>query len=103
MNHVVDILEKSKAIHLKKRGDYTSNPVADPFENFTRSSELASWFPQTYSGFAVLIGTKLARLGALISSGRTPNNESIEDTFLDLITYCALFYAFWKERKDLAA
>ena len=31
--------------------------------------------------------------------GKAPNNESIDDTFLDLITYCALFYAYWKEQE----
>ncbi len=44
----------------------------------------------------MLIGIKLARLGALLSSGRTPENESIDDTFLDNTTYGALFYDKWK-------
>lgn len=98
MNYVEEILNRSRDIHLKKREDYATNPTADPFENFDRSSEIARWFPVTYSSFAVLIGTKLARLGSLLVTGKAPNNESIDDTFLDLVTYCALFYAYWKER-----
>jgi hypothetical protein len=99
INHVEEILNRSRDIHLKKREDYATNPTADPFENFDRSAEIARWFPATYSSFAVLIGTKLARLGSLLVTGKTPNNESIDDTFLDLITYCALFYAYWKSKQ----
>ena len=98
-NYVEEILNRSKEIHLKKRADYASDPTADPFENFDRSNEIASWFPPVYASFAVLIGTKIARLGSLLISGKAPNNESIDDTFLDLITYCALFYAYWKEQE----
>lgn len=99
MNYVEEILNRSKEIHLKKRADYASDPTANPFENFDRSNLIADWFPNSYKSFAVLIGTKIARLGALLFTGKTPNNESIDDTFLDLITYVALFYAYWKERQ----
>ena len=99
MNHVEDILKRSIEIHLKKREDYASDPTNDPYENFDRSNYIASWFPSHYVSFAVLIGTKLARLGSLLVSGRKPNNESIDDSFLDLITYCALFYGYWKLRQ----
>lgn len=99
MNYVEEILERSKAIHLRKREDYASDPTANPFENFDRSNEVAGWFPDAYKSFAVLIGTKIARLGSLLVSGKTPNNESIDDTFLDLVTYCALFYGFWKDKQ----
>lgn len=99
INHVAEILERSKAIHLKKRADYATDPTANPFENFDRSNLIAEWFPQDYKSFAVLIGTKLARLASLLVSRKTPNNESLDDSFLDLITYCALFYGYWKERQ----
>lgn len=99
MNHVEEILNRSLAIHLKKREDYASDPTANPFENFDRSNAVAVWFPDSYKSFAVLIGTKLARLGSLLITGKTPNNESIDDTFLDLVTYCALFYAYWKDKQ----
>lgn len=99
INHVEEILKRSIDIHLKKRADYTSRPDIDPFENFERSNAIAEWFPDAYKSFAILIGTKLARLGSLLINNRQPNNESIDDTFLDLITYCALMYGFWKSRQ----
>ena len=95
--HFLDILEKSRAIHDKKAADYTTNPTANPHENFTRASEIASWFPKEYGSHSALIGTKLSRLAALLSSGRIPNNESLDDTFLDLLTYVGLMYSFYKD------
>lgn len=78
---------------MSKRHDYTSSK--DNHENFKRSAELSSWFQSEQDkAYVVLIGTKLARLGTLLDN-KQPNNESIEDTFMDLINYCAL----WMERR----
>jgi len=93
-----ELLEKSKKIHLSKRADYTTNPDANPHENFERANELISWFPPEYKSYAAHIGTKLTRLGSLLSSNREPNNESLEDTYLDLVTYCGLMYDFYKRK-----
>lgn len=97
---IPEIFKKCEALTMSKRQDYTTNPLADNHENFRRSGEIASWFTNPDDKpYAILVGTKLARLASLRSSGRTPNNESIEDSFLDLINYCAL----WMERVTLEA
>jgi hypothetical protein len=98
INHVEEILNRSKEIHLKKREDYATDATSNPFENFDRANIIISWFPAEYASFAGHIGTKLARLGSLLLGRKTPNNESIDDSFLDLVTYCALFYGYWKEK-----
>lgn len=109
----LNILERSKEIHVKKSQDYTTNTEENPHENFERAALIASWFPIKYASFAVLIGTKLARLASLLTKeeragGYTPNNESTDDSFLDLLTYSGLFFSFWKskrrafERRDAA-
>ena len=86
---IQEIFKKCQKITLSKRHDYTSSD--DNHENFKRSAELASWFKSDQDkAYAVLIGTKLARLATLLDN-KEPNNESIEDTFLDLTNYCALF------------
>lgn len=78
---------------MSKRHDYTSSE--DNHENFKRSAEISSWFiDEQDKPYAVLVGTKLARLGSLLGQ-KEPNNETIDDTFLDLINYCAL----WMERR----
>jgi hypothetical protein len=89
-----EIFKKCHKITISKRHDYTSS--ADNHENFKRSAELSSWFRNEQDkAYVILIGTKLARLSTLLSDERSPNNESIDDTFMDLINYCAL----WCERR----
>lgn len=91
--NIQEIFKKCQKITLSKRHDYTSS--VDNHENFKRSAEVSSWFKNEQDKpYAVLIGTKLARLGSLLDS-KEPNHESIDDTFLDLINYCAL----WAERR----
>lgn len=81
---------------MSKRRDYTTNADLDSHENFKRSAMISDWFMNEQDKpYVVLIGTKLARLASLLSDGRMPNNESIDDTFLDLVNYCAL----WAERR----
>jgi hypothetical protein len=88
-----EIFKKCQKISLSKRQDYTSS--TDSHENFKRSAAVASWFKSDQDKvYAVLVATKLARLGNLLDT-KEPNNESIDDTFLDLVNYCAL----WAERR----
>lgn len=94
----IELLDASKAIHLKKNEDYAN--ANNPFSNFERSAELISWFSNTQDKlFVALIGTKLARIAEL-SDGRIPNNESLDDSFLDLVTYCALWAAYVKRTRN---
>lgn len=93
---VQEIFKKALKTTMSKRQDYTTNALKDNHENFKRSAEISSWFKNEQDKpYTVLIGTKLARLGALLSNEKEPNHESIDDTFLDLINYCAL----WAERR----
>lgn len=98
--HFLRLLDRAKEIHQKKSQDYTTDPTANPHENFDRANIIISWFPPEYKSYAGLVGQKLARLGALLSSGRAPENESIEDTFLDSLAYQGLFYDKWKRNED---
>ena len=96
---VLDTLDRIKAIHQKKNEDYSAD--GKPFENFERSAEIASWFGKKEDiPFATLIGTKLARLATLLNSDKTPNNESIDDSFDDLATYSILWGAMRKRMRQ---
>jgi hypothetical protein len=100
---VITILKEIQAIHEKKNRDYSSQE--NQFENFERSAELISWFKHdTDKAFVSLIGTKLARLANLLSKDAIPENESVEDSFLDLATYCILWaarYRYLGFKKDI--
>lgn len=90
---IQEIFKKCQKISLSKRHDYTSS--TDNHENFKRSAEISSWFKSDQDkAYAILVGTKLARLGSLLGN-KEPNNETVDDTFIDLVNYCAL----WMERR----
>ncbi len=91
----LELLKQSEKIHRKKNADYAAND--SPYENFERANLIASWFNKPEDkAFAVLLGVKLARLATLLNSDREPNNESIEDSFLDHFTYSGLWASYRK-------
>jgi len=83
------ILDECKKIQKKKRADYSADGI---HQNFERSEVVVSWFRHDIDKvYATLIATKLARLAVLLSNEKEPNNESIQDSFMDLTNYCALW------------
>lgn len=94
----VEMLRQMKEIHERKSADYAS--ADNPFSNFERSAELISWFENsTDKAFVALIATKLSRLAELLQSDKEVKNEPIDDSFLDLATYCVLWGSYRKRNK----
>lgn len=92
MPTVEELFEACKKLTQSKGEDYVTDIKTDRFENFSRSALVSSWFKDDRDRvYATLIAIKLARLAALLSTDKTPNHESIEDTFKDLINYPALW------------
>ena len=95
MHHKITDIIKSKG------HDYAG---ADVLSNFKTVSEAATLLgidvsnPTNYALFMVIL--KIARLGNLLSAGKTPKNESIDDSFLDGINYFKLAYCCYKEEKE---
>ena len=85
--------EKKNVLKLKSE-DYANEDVLSNFKtagaNIGISAEL-----QCLS----LIATKVARLGNLLS-GKTPNNESVSDSILDLSNYTDLLYCLVNEEEE---
>lgn len=82
-----EVQEELKNIFAKKQMDYGPKNIAlgtsltKPEDiNF---SMLGIWFR---------MNDKLSRLRTLLQTTNTPNNESIEDTFLDLANYAIIAY-----------
>jgi len=93
------ILNQIKVIHEKKNQDYSAKDNA--YENFERASRLISWFNNDIDKtFVNHIATKLARLATLLNNMQTPQNESIEDSYLDLCVYCILWYGQYMSYKN---
>jgi hypothetical protein len=83
-------LKRMAEIHDKKSADYATS--TDRYSNFKEAAATAGVTVDDV--FAVLIGIKLARLKELIKAGKTPNNESIQDTRLDLAVYSVLWLSY---------
>lgn len=93
---VVETFEKLIKLHRAKNDDYSGEN--EPFFNFNFAEYVASLFKGVKDKvYVTQIAIKLARLSVVLYK-TTPNNESVEDTFDDLITYSALWKADYMNR-----
>jgi hypothetical protein len=83
--HFKAITAKMKEILFKKGNDYANE---DRLSNFKLAGTIAGGSAEI--NCLNLIATKVARLGVLLNSGKSPNNESIQDSIIDLINYGVL-------------
>jgi hypothetical protein len=91
------VLQKLATIHAAKNNDYADE--ANPFKNFEESAFIVNMFRGATpidQSFVVLIGTKLSRLGNLMSTNKEIKNESIHDTMIDLANYCAIWASYYE-------
>jgi len=96
---LIDDLEAIAALHKKKNDDYAND--SNPFLNFDQCSEILEWFSNPRDlAFIWPIANKLSRLANLLNSSKQPNNESIEDSLLDIATYVLLWKADLKRRLE---
>lgn len=97
--NINEIFTKCQSLIDLKGHDYTKDPNTNRHQNFQRSADISSWFDNsTDKVYTTLIATKLARLATLLN-GKSPKNESIEDSFIDLVNYCALWADYRTEIK----
>lgn len=93
--------EKIMSVTSSKRHDYANTDVLSNFKGVAQAAKslgINIGDPAQYSLFMVVL--KIARLTNLLNSGKTPSNESIDDSFLDGINYFKLAYCNYKENLD---
>ena len=95
MHPVIAVFDEMQEVVESKAHDYAKND--NVFSNFEFAADVAGVTVE--QEFAVMIGTKVARLRELLG-GKTPNNESIDDTLLDLSNYAALCIAWRRQQED---
>ena len=101
-NNFQETFETLSGILLKKGNDYATE---DALSNFKRLSSAANILgidvktPIGYSLFMVLM--KLDRINNLLTSGKTPKNESVADSFNDLLGYGFLSKCIYMESVDV--
>lgn len=84
-----------------KRNDYATDDVLSNFKRISEAARVLNLDVQTpvgYASFMVLL--KLDRINNLLTSGKEPSNESVDDSFFDGINYLKLAYACFKENED---
>ena len=95
-----EIDEKILKVASSKAHDYATEDVLNNFKTVSAAAKelgLNVTDPTNYALFMVLL--KIARLSNLINTNKWPNNESIDDSFLDGINYFKLAYCNYKDRK----
>ena len=85
VKHFEVIITQMRETLFKKGNDYANE---DRLSNFKLAGAICGLTAQV--NCLSLISTKVARLGVLLNSDKSPNNESIQDSVLDLATYSIL-------------
>lgn len=96
---VEDLDEACKKILFSKSIDYATEDVLSNFKRLSiaaRALDITLKSPMQYALFMVLM--KLDRINNLVNSEKTPNNESIEDSFADGINYLKLALCCYKDQ-----
>lgn len=98
-NIITELDVKTLNILTSKKSDYAEN--TDVLSNFKIVSEVANLLkllPSNSTNYALfMVILKLARIGNLLESGKTPQNESLADSFEDGINYFKLALCCLKE------
>lgn len=88
-------IEKMEEIMFRKGNDYAGE---DRLANFKRAGAIAGLNAEL--NCLSLIAAKVARLGVLLNSDKAPENESIEDSLLDLANYSLLLRMILAEKQN---
>lgn len=91
------LTRRARELMDKKNRDYAGRGGTEPFANFTRVESMV--ICSTELGMLVRITDKLSRLSSFAESGKLAvENESFEDTIVDVINYMVLFYAYLQDK-----
>ncbi len=91
-------LKRQAEIHIKKNTDYSVN--TNPFSNFEFAALVSEGFQNPVDKvFATLVAVKLARIQVLSVPDKTPNNESLQDSFDDLCVYAGMWGAYNQDKR----
>lgn len=84
-----------REVMFKKGNDYAGE---DRLSNFKLSGAICGLTAEQHC--LALIAVKVARLGQLITGGKKPNHESVEDSILDLANYSVLLRMILMDTKE---
>jgi len=93
-----DFFQEQRKILAKKSNDYAGE---DLLSNFRLAGMIVNQRTECPDAMNCLnlIGTKVARLGQLLSSNKSTQNESVQDSVIDLANYTVLLHLILKLHK----
>jgi len=96
--YIEELFKEQKKVLSSKGSDYAG---ADLLSNFRLAGMIVNQTSDHPDAINCLnlIGTKVARLGQLLNSGKHVHHESIQDSVVDLANYSALLYLILKMDK----
>ena len=88
-----ETIMKMHEVHLSKNHDYaTASGLNNPFYNFDATELILNLFKDNRDKvFVWPIANKLARLSVLLSSEEPANNETIQDSLIDIANYVIIW------------
>ena len=87
-----ETLDSMLQLHIKKNRDYAGTEAENPFFNFDVTAEMIRHFTNPKDQvYAWPIINKLARLAILLSTGKNPDNESVQDSLMDIAIYAVIW------------
>ena len=99
INLIQDLDSKLIQVLRSKGEDYAGEDVLSNFKQVSQAAKALNINvdePTNYALFMCIL--KIARLSNLINNNKVPNNEGIEDSFIDLIGYAKLAYCNFKDK-----
>lgn len=95
LSHFDTLVAKMREVLISKGNDYAND---DKLSNFKTAGPNAGLTPE--QNCLSLISTKVARLGTLFNSKKSPSNEAVSDSVMDLANYSILLHMIINENKS---
>ena len=101
-NHLCNVLHERRMDLAKSKGsDYAGYDVLSNFKRLSRVADILHVDIRKPEGYAMFMALmKIDRILNLTNSGRAPNNESVDDSFMDLHNYIDLTRAILHEKAE---
>ena len=97
LKHHAELSTQARELMNLKNRDYAGSGGEEPFANFTRCEAMG--ICNTEQGFMVRLTDKMSRLSSFVQSGKMHvQDESFQDTCLDVINYMVLLSAYIKDK-----
>jgi hypothetical protein len=89
--------ESIALLHASKNADYGEKDV-DPYANFRKATKAGV---EPWRGAVVRMFDKVSRIETYCQTGEL-ENESVEDSFLDLANYALIALSLWQEAHSVS-